>query len=164
FATRVGGNSTLRLDRQLAEEEAADPGAGVHVAVRNSSRRKVDAIAAQDPARGALELDLRHELRAVALTSDSPLERRTGNAHGPRVRLVSLEVVDDPVSGRSLQPIGMLVEREDQWKYWPPSMTMVWPVMKSAPGVQRKTTAPTTSSGTWSRWIVRAATETSRSF
>ena len=30
-------------------------------------------------------------------------------------------------------------------------------------GPQRKTTAPTTSSGTWSRWIVRAATETSRS-
>ena len=25
-------------------------------------------------------------------------------------------------------------------------------------------TAPTTSSGSWSRWIVRAATETSRSF
>ena len=42
-------------------------------------------------------------------------------------------------------------------------MTMVCPVMKSAAGVHRKTTAPTTSSGTWSRWIVRAATETSRS-
>jgi hypothetical protein len=48
-------------------------------------------------------------------------------------------------------------ESEDQWKNCPPSMTIVWPVMKSAAGVQRKTTAPTTSSGSWSRWIVRAA-------
>src|SRR5207248_2269040 len=54
--------------------------------------------------------------------------------------------------------------RAAQWKYWPPSITIVWPVMKSAAGLHRKTTAPTTSSGTWSRWIVRAAIETSRSF
>src|SRR5262249_56104484 len=55
-------------------------------------------------------------------------------------------------------------ERENQWKYCPPSITIVCPVMKSASGLQRKTTAPTTSSGSWSRWIVRAAIETSRSF
>ena len=35
---------------------------------------------------------------------------------------------------------------------------------KSEPGPLRYTTAPTTSSGVWSRWIVRAATDTSRSF
>ena len=31
-------------------------------------------------------------------------------------------------------------------------------------GPQRYVTAPTTSSGSWSRWMVRAETETSRSF
>ena len=43
-------------------------------------------------------------------------------------------------------------------------MTIVWPVTNEAPGPQRKTTAPTTSSGTWSRCKVRDATDTSRSF
>ncbi len=46
---------------------------------------------------------------------------------------------------------------------WPPSMTIVWPVMKPAPGPHRNTTAPATSSGTWSRRSVRGVTETSRS-
>jgi hypothetical protein len=42
-------------------------------------------------------------------------------------------------------------------------MTIVCPVMNVDSGPHRKATAPTTSSGTWSRLIVRALTETSRS-
>src|SRR5262249_27615636 len=80
---------------------------------------------------------------------------------GAEVRLVRADVVHDAVPVPRLDAVTMLVEREDQWKYWPPSITIVCPVTKSAAGVQRKTTAPTTSSGTWSRWIVLAETDTS---
>ena len=124
----------------------------MHVPVRDPARREVDAVAAQDP------------LARLGLALELPDDRRPVDARGSEVRLVALEVVDDPASRLGLHSAGMLREDEAQWKYWPPSMTIVWPVMKSAAGVQRKTTAPTTSSGTWSRWIVRDATETSRSF
>ena len=82
------------------------------------------------------------------------------------VSIVALDVVDDVVAGARLDTPGMVGDAQqlaNQWKYWPPSITMVWPVMNSDPGPQRNTPAPTTSAGTWSRCSVRAATETSRS-
>ena len=121
------------------------------VPIRDAAGREVDPVTADDPGRQAR--DRRAPRRARAC--------RPGR---PEPCLVPVEVVDDAdVRPRCSTPSGVLLERADQWKYWPPSMTIVWPVMKSAAGVQRKTAAPTTSSGTWSRWIVRAATDTSRS-
>ena len=61
------------------------------------------------------------------------------------MRLVSRDVVDDTVSRLRHDPARMVEERENQWKYWPPSITIVWPVTKSDSGLQKKTTAPTTS-------------------
>ena len=48
------------------------------------------------------------------------------------MRLVPLQVVDDAIARRCLDAVRMLVEREVQWKYWPPSITIVWPVTKLA--------------------------------
>ena len=122
------------------------------VSVRDPAGREVDAVAAQQPLAGA------------RILHDLPDEGRPVHPRGAEPRRVPLQVVDDARPGLRLHALGPLVKREDQWKYWPPSMTIVCPVTKSADGVQRKTTAPTTSSGTWSRWIVRAATERSCSF
>jgi hypothetical protein len=53
------------------------------------------------------------------------------------VRLAALEVVDDSSARDGGYSVGRLVEREDQWNVWPPSMTIVCPVTKSEPGPQR---------------------------
>jgi hypothetical protein len=53
------------------------------------------------------------------------------------VRLVTLDVVDDPISVLGRRAIGMLGQSKDQWNVWPPSITIVWPVTKSEPGPQK---------------------------
>src|SRR5262249_48749966 len=77
----------------------------------------------------------------------------------PAQRAAVLELVDDAVRAVGARAGGAHGEREPgQWKYWPPSMTIVCPVRKVDSGPHRKATAPTTSSGTWSRLMVRALT------
>jgi hypothetical protein len=53
------------------------------------------------------------------------------------MRLVAGDVVDDVVSGAELDAALVLLELEDQWKVWPPSITIVCPVTKSEPGPVR---------------------------
>jgi hypothetical protein len=53
------------------------------------------------------------------------------------MRLVALDVLDYVVAGTELDAVLVLLELEDQWKVWPPSITIVWPVTKSEPGPQR---------------------------
>ena len=53
---------------------------------------------------------------------------------GAEVRLVARDVVDDAVAGLGRDAVRVLGQAEDQWKYWPPSITIVWPVTKSEPG------------------------------
>ena len=106
------------------------------MAICDSSRREVHAIAAQ------------HPVAVLRLVRELPDERVSLHGGRTEVRLISLDVVDDPIPRRGSHAAGMLGQLEAQWKYWPPSMTIVCPVMKSAAGEQRKTTAPTTSSGT----------------
>ena len=83
------------------------------MAERDPTRWKVDAVAPQDPLAG-LELAL-----------ELPDDGRPVDARGSEVRLVVLEVVRDPASRLGRHSAGMLREDEAQWKYWPPSMTIV---------------------------------------
>jgi hypothetical protein len=53
------------------------------------------------------------------------------------VRLVTLDVVDDMVAGAELDAARVIGEAQDQWKVWPPSITIVCPVTKSEPGPLR---------------------------
>ena len=95
----------------------------------------------------------------VALAVVERPAQRVARDRGRRdVRLVGGEVVEDGVAPGRLGAARVREQGEPQWKYWPPSMTMVWPVTNADPGPQRNTTAPTTSSGTWSRLSVRAET------
>src|SRR5829696_5969794 len=138
---------SLRVDRQLAVEEPPDPRAWMDMPMGDTAGRKVDPVAADDPAGRGIELHLGGEGRPGLVAVELPHERRTVHTGCPEPRRVPLEVVDDARSWLGHDSLRMLVERKPQWKYCPPSITMVWPVMKPAAGVQRKTTAPTTSSG-----------------
>ncbi len=103
----------------------------MRVPVGDPARREIDPVVAHQPA--GPHLDRRREQRVVGL----------GVEQLPGQHRAVVEFVDD----RVLRVVRCAGQGEDQWKYWPPSITIVWPVMKSAAGVQRKTTAPTTSSG-----------------
>ena len=58
-------------------------------------------------------------------------------SRGAVVRLVPLDVVDDAGARLGRDSLRMLGEAEDQWKYWPPSITIVCPVTKSECGPAR---------------------------
>ena len=108
---------------------------------------EVDPIAAHEPVGAVVELDLAREQRTVGLVvGELPHERAA--RHRVLVGRLGIDVVDDAVGAGGLGALRMLGEREPQWKYWPPSMTMVWPVMNVEPGPHRKATAPTMSAGT----------------
>jgi hypothetical protein len=53
------------------------------------------------------------------------------------VRLVGADVVDHVVAGTGFDAVEMVRELEDQWKVWPPSITIDCPVTKSEPGPLR---------------------------
>ena len=120
------------IDDQLAVEEVADPRPGVHVSVGNPAGWEVDAVEARNPL--AVELDRRCDERVCGSSVEQLPDQ-------PRA------VLEDVLDPKMRSVVRGRRQGEDQWKYWPPSMTIVWPVTKSAAGVQRKTTAPTTSSG-----------------
>src|SRR5262249_20529110 len=118
------------------------------------------------PRRKRVELDESRDERALGVelvVIELPDERRPVDGGRAEARDGRVDVVDDAVAADRLDAGREAVQREPQWKYWPPSMTIVWPVTNDAAGPARYATAPTTSAGSWSRWIVRAATETSRS-
>ena len=107
--------------------------------------------------RPGVEIDVRGELRALWLpVGELPAEHGgalvtglDGDVVGAEPRLVRAHPggfaagdVEDAVAARELAPRPgrehVLVERERrQWKYWPPSITIVWPVTKSAVGPAR---------------------------
>ncbi len=101
--------AAFTVDGQLAVQDPADPGPWMHVPVRDASGREVDPVESGDPPGGDVDLhgDESVGRRAIEKLPDEP-------------RPV-LELVLDPV--RSV--VGRRGEREDQWKYWPPSMTIV---------------------------------------
>jgi hypothetical protein len=94
------------------------------VEVRNAAWGEVDAVAA-DHGRRRRSLD------------QVPDERVALDACSTEMRLVTLDVVDDSIAGFGRHAAGMLGETENQWKVWPPSITIVWPVTKSEPGPQK---------------------------
>ena len=97
-----------------------------------------DAVAPDQPFHPRIELEVDRERRAVgAVLGELPHDRRSVDGDVAEVRRVALEVVDDAVSGQGLDAVGMLEQREVQWKVWPPSITIVWPVTKSEPGPHR---------------------------
>ena len=73
----------------------------------------------------------------VLVLLELPDERVPVDPRRAEERLVAPDVVDDAVAGGGLDPARMVVEGEPQWKYWPPSITMVWPVTKSEYGPAR---------------------------
>ena len=107
----------------------------MRVQMRDAARWEIHAVAAN------------HRRRRRAL-GQLPDERTPLDARGTEMRLVALDVVDDPIAVLGRRSVWMLGETEDQWNVWPPSITIVWPVTKSEPDPQKYTTAPTTSSGT----------------
>src|SRR5205807_3436355 len=126
------------VDPNPALQEDADSRPRMRVAIGDAARREVDPVAAEQPV-------------SLGPVVHLPDERLAVDARGAEVRLVAGDVVHDarPVLGHD----ALGADRDPQWKYWPPSITIVCPVTKPAAGLQKKTTAPTTSSGTWSRWI-----------
>jgi hypothetical protein len=116
------------------------------VAVGDAAGREVDPVAAHEPV--APELDVGGQRGGAAVLAHRPDDRGPVDAGRAARGRVRAEVVHDHTDRADVTTFAMFVQREDQWKYWPPSMTIVWPVTKSAAGEQRNTTAPATSSGT----------------
>src|SRR2546428_4066891 len=105
----------------------------MRVTVGHPTGWEVDPVAAQEPARPLVELDRGREQGAVAgRVAELPDERAAANGRRAEVGGAALDVVDGPVSTGSLHAVGMLEERQDQWKYWPPSITIVCPVTNPA--------------------------------
>src|SRR5262249_30746863 len=114
----------LRVDADASVQEHAKPRPRMRVEVRNAAGREVDAVAADDPV-------------ALGLLGQLPDERLPVDLRGAVMRLVALDVVDDAIAVLRPHAFRVLRELEDQWKYWPPSMTIVCPVTKSEPGPHR---------------------------
>ncbi len=66
-----------------------------------------------------------------------PHERVPVDVGGAVVSLVPLDVVDHAVAGLGRDAVRMLGQAQHQWKYWPPSITIVCPVTKSDCGPAR---------------------------
>ena len=76
-------------------------------------------------------------MRVALVVVHLPDERETVDRGGAEPRALGVDVVDDTVAADRLDAGVEAVEREPQWKYWPPSMTIVWPVTNAAPGPAR---------------------------
>ena len=97
------------------------PGPGMRVPVGDAARREVDAVAAHEPLGRRRARPRADEQRARRR------RRRRAPTRARGRRRASWTTRLRPAS--ALGAVGMLGEREPQWKYWPPSMTIVWPVM-----------------------------------
>ena len=84
------------------------------VAVRDTPRWEVDAVAAQNPWCRRVELCLRGKNGSVAVFYELPHERGAGDTGRSRMRLVSLQVVRDPVPRLGFDPVRAFIERELQ--------------------------------------------------
>ena len=118
LAGSVGLRLAARLDPDGAEEQVTDARTWMRVPVGDPARREIDPVVAHQPA--GPHLDRRREQRVVGL----------GVEQLPGQHRAVVELLDD----RVLRVVRRAGEGEDQWKYWPPSITIVWPVMKSAAG------------------------------
>ena len=109
-------------------QQAADPRPRMDVPVRDAAGREVDAVAAQRPSPVA---------RRASLASATELARRARarrRSAQPKPRPRRSSVVHDAVPRARRRRRPGAESAKHQWKYWPPSMTIVWPVMKSAAG------------------------------
>ena len=137
--TRRPGTIRNTSARRCAEE--------LEIERRVKAGESADRFLCPECDRWRIEVELCAQLRALGPNPELPHERMPVDSCRTEVRLVALDVVDDPNPRSRLDTVRVLGESQDQWKYWPPSITIVWPVTNEAPGPQRKTTAPTTSSG-----------------
>ena len=98
----------------------------MRVAVRDPAGRELDAVAAHQPPGGRVELHVDREERAfAAVFGELPDQRPAVDLPIAEPRLVPLDVVDHPVTRCGRHAVSLVVEREPQWKYWPPSMTII---------------------------------------
>ena len=96
LALAVGLDPVGRVDRQLAEEDPADPRPWVDMAVRDAAGREVDAVAAEDP------------LAWPRIAGQLPDDGRSLDPRRSRVRRVLRHVVDDPIARLGLDALGVL--------------------------------------------------------
>ena len=109
----------------------------MRVALGDPAEREVDSIAADDPLGERVELHEPREqraLRVALVVVELPDERGALDRRGAEAGRPGREVVDDAVAADRLDPGLEAVERESQWKYWPPSITIVCPVTNDARG------------------------------
>ena len=97
------------------------------------AEREVDPVAPHDPRGERIELDEPRDERALRLALvavELPDERPSLDGRAPEARGVVRDVVHDAVAADGLDARLEAVEWRAacQWKYWPPSMTIVWPV------------------------------------
>ena len=116
------------------------PGPGVGVAVCDAAEREVDPVAPHDPGGERVELHEVRDQRALGVelvVVELPDERRPVDLGRPEARDRGTQVVDDAVAADRLDAGLEVVEREPQWKYCPPSMTIVCPVTNDEVGPAR---------------------------
>ncbi len=97
------------------------------------SHRTTQAANGSSCTKCEIECTLGVELVVVEL----PDERRPVDLGRPEAGDGGTRVVDDAVAADRLDAGLEAIEREPQWKYCPPSMTMVWPVTKDEAGPAR---------------------------
>ena len=118
------------------------------VPVGDAAGREVDAVAAHDPVgERATSIDGAREQRRPPVAPELPDERGPVHLRRAEMGRVVRDVVDDTVPARVSVPVvnshgGDRSDRRataliSQWKYWPPSMTMVWPVTNADDGPAR---------------------------
>jgi hypothetical protein len=83
----------------------------MRVRVGDAAGREVDAIAAEQPVAG----------RALG---EFPDERVSLDPRGTDARPIRFDVVDDVLSRACLHARWMIRQLQDQWKVWPPSITI----------------------------------------
>ena len=106
----------------------------VHVPVSDAAGWELHPVATGDPFHRRIELHVDLQRRTFHLvtmchkgfcTYQLPDERRAADTCSSEIRPHICQVVDDAHAAGGLDTLGPLVQREVQWKYWPPSMTIV---------------------------------------
>ena len=93
----------------------------MRVQVRDAARWEVDAVAAERAS------------RLPGRSVSSHTSARPSTRAAPKCASSRGDVVDHVVARPRLDTVRVIGEPENQWNVWPPSITIVWPVMKSEP-------------------------------